>query len=91
MFERIEPAERRSMMRRVRGTIETFVPVDIVIADVAEISADRDAVGSAVYWPLREGQTVFRRVEAPTERLARHLAWQRLMQAAVARALEERD
>ena len=64
MFERAELAERRSMMRRVRGAIETFVPVDIVIADVAEISADRDAVGSAVYWPLREGQTVFRRVDA---------------------------
>ena len=52
---------RRRLMREVRGAIRTFVPVDVVIADSAELAADRDAVGSAVYWPLREGQTVYRR------------------------------
>ena len=52
---------RRRLMREVRGAIRTFVPVDVVIADSAELAADRDAVGSVVYWPLREGQTVYRR------------------------------
>jgi hypothetical protein len=48
-------------MRSIRGAIRTFVPVDIVVADLAEIDADRDAVGSVVYWPLREGVTVHQR------------------------------
>jgi uncharacterized protein len=52
---------RRRLMREVRGAIRTFVPVDVVIADSAELAADRDAVGSVVYWPLREGQTLYRR------------------------------
>jgi len=36
-------------MREVRGAIRTFVPVDIVIADLAEVEANRDEVGSAAY------------------------------------------
>jgi uncharacterized protein len=55
------PADRRALLRHVRGAIRTFVPVDIVIADVAELIADRHNVGSAVYWPLREGESVYRR------------------------------
>jgi predicted nucleotidyltransferase len=61
VVDSVEPIERRSVMRQVRGAIRTFVPVDILIADVAEVEADRDEVGSAVYWPLREGETVHRR------------------------------
>jgi uncharacterized protein len=57
-------ADRRSLMRAIRGAIRTFVPVDIVVADVAEIDRDRDSVGSAVYWPLREGVSVHRRSAA---------------------------
>ncbi len=30
-------------MREVRGAIRTFVRVDVVIADAAELEADRDA------------------------------------------------
>ena len=62
VVDSVDPLERRSVMRQVRGAIRTFVPVDIVIADVAEVEADRDDVGSAVYWPLREGETVHRRM-----------------------------
>lgn len=57
----VDPAERRALMGRVRGAIRTFVPVDIVIADVAEVASEREAVGSAVYWPLRDGESVYRR------------------------------
>ena len=61
VFERVASADRRTLMRSIRGAIRTFVPVDIVVADLAEIDADRDAVGSAVYWPLREGVLVHQR------------------------------
>ena len=53
--------ERRRLMREVRCAIRTFVPVDVVIANVAELIADRDEVGSSVYWQLREGRSVYRR------------------------------
>lgn len=62
VFEQVAMSDRRALMRRVRGAIRTFAPVDIVIADVAEIAVDRDAVGSAVFWPLREGRSVYRRL-----------------------------
>jgi uncharacterized protein len=61
VLDHAAPAERRTLMRQVRGAIRTFAPVDVVIADVAELANDRDAVGSAVYWPLREGERVYRR------------------------------
>jgi uncharacterized protein len=61
VFEQVERAARRTEMRRVRSAIRTFVPVDILIADTYEIINDRDNVGSAVYWPLREGHSMYRR------------------------------
>ena len=48
------------------------MPVDVVIADVAELIADRDEVGSSVYWPLREGRSVYRR---PVPRVANAKEW----------------
>jgi uncharacterized protein len=61
VFDNAERDERRDMMRNVRRAIRTFVPVDIVIADIDELTRDRDNVASAVYWPLREGRSVHRR------------------------------
>ena len=49
VVDALDPTERRALMREVRGAIRTFVPVDIVIADLAEVEADCDEVGSAVY------------------------------------------
>jgi uncharacterized protein len=68
VFEHVDRSARRAEMRRVRSSIRTFVPVDIVIADTDEIASDRDDVGSAVYWPLREGQFVHRRMTAARKR-----------------------
>jgi uncharacterized protein len=68
VFEHVDRSARRAEMRRVRSSIRTFVPVDIVIADTDEIASDRDDVGSAVYWPLREGQFVYRRTTAARKR-----------------------
>jgi uncharacterized protein len=61
VFDKAERDERRNMMRNVRRSIRTFVPVDVVIADVVELERDRDNVAAAVYWPLREGRSVHRR------------------------------
>ncbi len=61
VFERVAAADRRPLMRSIRGAIRTFVPIDIVIADLPEIAADRDTVGAAVYWPLRDGVSVHQR------------------------------
>jgi uncharacterized protein len=68
VFEHVDRSARRAEMRRVRSSIRTFVPVDIVIADTDEIASDRDDVGSTVYWPLREGQFVHRRMTAARKR-----------------------
>ena len=64
VLDKAERIQRRGLMRRLRGAIRTFVPIDLVITDTAELIADRDAVGSAVYWPLREGVSVYRRSAA---------------------------
>jgi uncharacterized protein len=61
VMDKVVSQDRRALMRQVRRAIRTFVPVDVVIADVAELVADRDAVGSAVYWPVREGECLYRR------------------------------
>ncbi len=63
VFERADRSERRDLTVDIRRAIRTFVPVDVVVADVTELRTDRDAVGSAVYWPLREGEVVYRRRE----------------------------
>ncbi len=61
VFDAVEPSDKRMLMRSTRAAVTTFVPLDIVVADVDETSSDRDNVGAAVYWPLRDGVSVYRR------------------------------
>jgi uncharacterized protein len=61
VFDRIDPAEKRHMMARIRSAIETFAPVDVTVTDPAEMAERRDEVGSILYWPAREGRAVYRR------------------------------
>ena len=61
VFDALEPSDKRTLMRTTRAAVQTFVPLDIIVADLAEVAADRNNVGSAVYWPLREGVSVYRR------------------------------
>jgi len=61
VLDHADRTERRKLMRDARASIRTFVPVDVVIADIAEMAADRDDFGSAVYWPVREGVSMYRR------------------------------
>lgn len=60
VFDHVDRADRRRRMREVRGAINTFVPVDVIIADKADL-ARRDEIGSPMYWPMREGRSMYRR------------------------------
>ena len=61
VFDAVEPSDKRMLMRSTRAAVTTFVPLDILVADIDEISSGRDNVGAAVYWPLRDGVSVYRR------------------------------
>lgn len=60
VFDRLDRADRRGRMREIRGAIKTFVPVDILVADRTDFDR-RDEVGSPMYWPVREGRSVYQR------------------------------
>ena len=60
VFDQVDRADRRRRMREVRGAIKTFVPVDVIVADKADL-AKRDEVGSSMYWPMREGRSMYQR------------------------------
>lgn len=66
VFDHIDPAEKRPMMARIRSAIQTFAPVDVVVADSAEMDQRIDDVGSMLYWPAREGRSVYRRSSVST-------------------------
>lgn len=61
VFDHIDPVEKRPMMARIRSAIQTFAPVDVIVADSAEMTQRIDDVGSMLYWPAREGRSVYRR------------------------------
>lgn len=61
VLDHIEAAEKRPMMARIRSAIDTFAPVEVFVTDPAEMAERRDDVGSLLYWPLREGRSVYRR------------------------------
>jgi predicted nucleotidyltransferase len=58
----VDRAEKRRTTIELRGAISAPVPVDVFVTDPEEIELDRDAVASLVYWPMREGVTVYERV-----------------------------
>jgi hypothetical protein len=64
VFDHIDRAQKRPMMARIRSAIETFAPVDVVVSDRAEMAERSDDVGSILYWPAREGRSVYRRARA---------------------------
>lgn len=61
IVDRLEPADRRPLMRRARAAIQAPVPVDVVVAGADEFDARRDVNGSPYYWPAREGEVVYER------------------------------
>ena len=63
VLDSAEQLQRRRLMRHIRSAIQTFVPIDLLVVDRQELERQRHDVGSAVYWPLREGRVVYRRSE----------------------------
>ena len=64
VFDHVEPEAKRLRMAEVRRSIKTAAPIDVLVTDPAEIGARRDQVGSMLYWPMREGRSVYRRAHA---------------------------
>jgi predicted nucleotidyltransferase len=64
VFDHLEPEQKRPLMADVRRSIKTVAPIDVLVTDPSEIEARRDQVGSILYWPLREGRSVYRRTRA---------------------------
>lgn len=61
VLDAVQPSDKRKIMAAARRAITVAAPFDILITDPAEIVARRDYVGSILYWPLREGKSVYRR------------------------------
>lgn len=64
LFDDLEPADRRRLMGRIRTAITAPIPVDVLVAEVAEFEAGRDVNGSPYYWPARDGRVVYDRSAA---------------------------
>ncbi len=52
---------RHRLMGSIRAAIGAPVPVDVFVAEPADLADLGDAVGSLVYWPVREGRVVYER------------------------------
>lgn len=64
VLDHVAPEDKRPLMAHIRGAIHTFAPVDVLVTDPSEITRRRDDVGSMLYWPLREGRSVYARSHA---------------------------
>ena len=64
VFDAVAPSEKRSLMASARRAIVTVAPIDILVTDPTEMEKSHDRVGSILYWPLREGRSVYRRDHA---------------------------
>ncbi len=61
ILDDVEPSDKRKIMAVARRAITVAAPFDILVTDPIEIAARRHHVGSILYWPLREGKSVYRR------------------------------
>jgi hypothetical protein len=57
-----EAAQKRPLMAHIRSVIETFAPIDVLVATPDDIADQRNEVGSIMYWLSREGKSVYRRL-----------------------------
>jgi uncharacterized protein len=61
VFDYIEPTQKHPLMAHIRSVIETFAPIDVLVATPDDIADQRNEVGSIMYWLSREGKSVYRR------------------------------
>ena len=48
-------------MGEIRFAIRAPMAIDVFVTDVDECERRKDVVGSLQYWPLREGEVVYKR------------------------------
>lgn len=61
LFDTLGAADPRRLMGRIRTAIAAPVPIDVLVAVVAEFDAGKDVNGSPYYWPARDGHVVYER------------------------------
>ncbi len=59
LFGDLQGADRRRLMGQIRAAITAPIPIDVLVAEVAEFEAGKDVNGSPFYWPAREGRVVY--------------------------------
>lgn len=61
LFDEVAASDRRRLMGQIRGAIGAPIPIHVLVAEVSEFEAGKDANGSPYYWPAREGRVVYER------------------------------
>lgn len=64
LFDHVPAEDRRLLMGRIRGAIGAPIPIDVLVASVADYEALKDVNGSPYYWPAREGRVAHERPAA---------------------------
>jgi len=64
LFDDLDGVDRRRLMGRIRTAIAAPIPIDVLVANVAEFEAGKDVNGSPYYWPARDGRVVYDRSAA---------------------------
>jgi len=61
LFDEVATEDRRSLMGKIRAAISAPIPIDVLVASVAEYEALKDVNGSPYHWPAREGRVAHER------------------------------
>lgn len=61
LFDDLDPSRRRRLMGSIRAAITAPIPIDVLVAEVADFEQRRDVCGSPYYWPAHEGRVVYER------------------------------
>ncbi len=61
VFDSVDPRKRRSLMGKIRRSIDAPIPIDVLVTDVEEFEARRAVNGSPYFWPALEGEVVYER------------------------------
>jgi predicted nucleotidyltransferase len=64
VLDRLDRTHRPETMAAVRRSVTAPIPLDILVTDAEEIAERGDLNGSSLYWPLREGKTLYERAAA---------------------------
>jgi predicted nucleotidyltransferase len=61
VLDHLEPADRPRLVSSIRRAISARAPIDVFVTDLEEYERRKDVIGSMLYWPAREGETVYER------------------------------